>query len=122
MSASLYTTEYFDLCKRHLNPGGFVTQWVPLYESSLEAARTEIATFFEAFPNGTIWGNVNTDGTGYDLVLMGQVEPLKIDPAAIQQRLARPDYVRRCGSLCSAPDLSYSARFAFSLMRLRHQI
>ena len=23
--ASLYTTEYFDLCKRHLNPGGFVT-------------------------------------------------------------------------------------------------
>jgi spermidine synthase len=90
--ASLYTTEYFDLCKRHLNPGGFVTQWVPLYETSIEAARTEIATFFEAFPNGTIWGNVNTDGTGYDLVLMGQAEPLKIDPDAIQKRLDRPDY------------------------------
>lgn len=90
--ASLYTTEYFDLCKRHLNPGGFVTQWVPLYETSIEAARTEIATFFEAFPNGTIWGNVNTDGTGYDLVLMGQEEPLKIDPDAIQKRLDRPDY------------------------------
>ena len=90
--ASLYTTEYFDLCKRHLNPGGFVTQWVPLYETSIEAARTEIATFFEAFPNGTIWGNVNTDGTGYDLVLMGQIEPLKIDPDAIQKRLDRPDY------------------------------
>jgi spermidine synthase len=90
--ASLYTTEYFDLCKRHLNPGGFVTQWVPLYETSIEAARTEIATFFEAFPNGTIWGNVNTDGTGYDLVLMGQIEPLKIDPDAIQKRLERPDY------------------------------
>jgi spermidine synthase len=90
--ASLYTTEYFDLCKRHLNPGGFVTQWVPLYETSIEAARTEIATFFEAFPNGTIWGNVNTDGTGYDLVLMGQEQPLKIDPDAIQKRLDRPDY------------------------------
>ncbi len=90
--ASLYTTEYFDLCKRHLNPGGFVTQWVPLYESSMEAARTEIATFFEAFPNGTIWGNVNTDGAGYDLVLMGQVEPLKIDPAAMQQKLSSPGY------------------------------
>ncbi len=95
--ASLYTTEYFDLCKRHLKPGGFVTQWVPLYESSMEAARTEIATFFEAFPNGTIWGNVNTDGAGYDLVLMGQAEPLKIDPAAMQRRLSSPGYegVRR---------------------------
>lgn len=54
--ASLYTTEYFDLCKRHLNPGGIVTQWVPLYESSFETVQSEIATFFEAFPNGTIWG------------------------------------------------------------------
>ena len=100
--ASLYTTEYFDLCKRHLNPGGFVTQWVPLYESSLEAARTEIATFFEAFPNGTIWGNVNTDGTGYDLVLMGQFEPLKIDPEAIQKRLDQPNYAAVRQSLFSA--------------------
>ncbi|HXJ39638.1 MAG TPA: fused MFS/spermidine synthase, partial [Bryobacteraceae bacterium] len=36
--ASLYTTEYFEMCKRRLNPGGFVTQWVPLYETSVEAA------------------------------------------------------------------------------------
>jgi spermidine synthase len=92
--ASLYTTEYFEMCKRHLNPGGFVTQWVPLYETSIDAARTEIATFFEAFPNGTIWGNVNTDGTGYDLVLMGQQEPLKIDPAMIERRLDQPDFAR----------------------------
>jgi spermidine synthase len=100
--ASLYTTEYFDLCKRHLNPGGFVTQWVPLYESSFEAARTEIATFFEAFPNGTVWGNVNTDGTGYDLVLMGQAEPLRIDPDAIQRRLDQPNYAAVRESLFSA--------------------
>jgi spermidine synthase len=100
--ASLYTTEYFELCKRHLNPGGFVTQWVPLYESSMEAARSEIATFFEAFPNGTIWGNVNTDGAGYDLVLMGQVEPLKIDPEAMQRRLDQPQYAAVRESLRSA--------------------
>jgi spermidine synthase len=100
--ASLYTTEYFELCKRHLKPGGFVTQWVPLYETSLEAARTEMATFFEAFPNGTIWGNVNTDGAGYDLVLMGQVEPLKIDPDAMQKRLTSPGYEKVRKSLFEA--------------------
>ncbi|MCU1326816.1 MAG: Spermine synthase [Bryobacterales bacterium] len=100
--ASLYTTEYFEMCKRRLNPGGFVTQWVPLYETSMEAAKSEIATFFEAFPNGTIWGNVNTDGQGYDLVLLGQVEPLKINPEQLQQRLDRPDHARIKASLGEA--------------------
>ena len=28
-AASLYTKEYFELVKSHLNPGGVVTQWVP---------------------------------------------------------------------------------------------
>jgi len=90
--ASLYTTEYFDLCKKHLNPGGIVTQWVPLYESSFETVQSEIATFFEAFPNGTIWGNLNTDGSGYDVVLMGQIEKLPINVDALQTKLAQPKY------------------------------
>ena len=95
--ASLYTTEYFDLCKKHLNPGGIVTQWVPLYESSFETVQSEIATFFEAFPNGTIWGNLNTDGSGYDVVLMGQIEKLPINVDALEAKLAQPKYeaVRR---------------------------
>ena len=30
-AATLYTQEYFELVKQQLNPGGIVTQWVPLY-------------------------------------------------------------------------------------------
>jgi spermidine synthase len=90
--APLYSTEYFELVKKHLNPGGFVTQWVPLYESNIETVQSEVATFFEAFPNGTVWGNLNTDGQGYDTVLVGQVEPLKINVDAMQERLDRPEY------------------------------
>jgi spermidine synthase len=100
--ATLYTTEYFEICKRHLNPGGIVTQWVPLYESSVDAVRSEIATFFEAFPNGTIWGNVDTDGQGYDLVLMGQVDKLTLDADGMQARLNRPDHAAVRQSLLAA--------------------
>jgi spermidine synthase len=100
--ATLYTTEYFEMCKRHLNPGGIVTQWVPLYESSVDAVRSEIATFFEAFPNGTIWGNVDTDGQGYDLVLMGQVDKLTLDADGMQARLNRPDHAAVRQSLLAA--------------------
>ncbi len=92
-AATLYTKEYFELVKRHLNPGGLVTQWVPLYESTLDVVKSEIATFFDAFPHGTIWANMN-NGEGYDLVLLGQLEPLTIDLDALQARIERPDYGR----------------------------
>jgi spermidine synthase len=92
-AATLYTREYFELVKRHLNPGGLVTQWVPLYESNLEVVKSEIATFFDVFPNGTIWANLN-NGEGYDVVLLGQVEPLTIDLDQLAARIERPDYAR----------------------------
>jgi len=62
---------------------------VPLYESDDATVKSEVATFFGVFPNGSVWGNDN-NGTGYDTVLLGQVEPLKIDADAIEQRLESP--------------------------------
>jgi spermidine synthase len=97
-SATLYSKEYFELVKKHLNPGGIVTQWVPLYESDPAVVKSEIATFFDVFPNGTIWGN-DISGGGYDIVLLGQVEPGRIDLDAIQERLDRPDGRRIAESL-----------------------
>jgi len=97
-SATLYSKEYFELVKQHLNPGGVITQWVPLYESDPETVKSEIATFFDAFPNGTIWGN-DISGGGYDLVLMGQVDAARIDADAMQARLERPEGMRVAESL-----------------------
>jgi len=91
-SATLYTSEYFELCKRHLNPGGFLTQWVPLYESASDAVKSEIATFLEAFPNGTLWGNDTVFEEGYDVLLLGQAGAIRIDVDELQQRLNRPDH------------------------------
>ena len=64
--------------KRHLNPGGLFTLYVPLYESDVRTVKSELATFFEAFPNSTIWANT-VNGQGYDMVFMGHMEPPKID-------------------------------------------
>jgi spermidine synthase len=95
-TATLYSKEYFELVKKHLNPGGVITQWVPLYESDFETVKSELATFFDVFPNGTIWGN-DISGEGYDLVLLAQVEPTKINLDGLEQRLGRDDHklVRR---------------------------
>ncbi|MCX6561052.1 MAG: fused MFS/spermidine synthase [Candidatus Aminicenantes bacterium] len=88
-SASLYSKEYFELVRQRLNPGGLVTQWVPLYESTREAVQSEMATFFDVFPRGTIWGN-DLQGLGYDVVLLGQAGELHIDLDALAGRLAAP--------------------------------
>ena len=108
-TAALYSKEYFDVVKRHLNPGGYFTLYVPLYETSEDTIKSELLTFFQAFPNGTIWAN-NRDGAGYDMVFMGQAEPLKIDVDAAQDRLRRPDWDKVRASLVeidvhSLPDL-----------------
>jgi spermidine synthase len=97
-AAMLYTREFFEIVKRRLNPGGVVTLFVQLYESNTEAVKSEIATFMEAFPNGIVWGNTQ-DGRGYDLVLLGQVEPLEIDVDEIQRKLSSPEYARVAASL-----------------------
>jgi spermidine synthase len=87
----LYTREFFELAKSRLNPGGIVTLFVQLYESNTEAVKSEIATFFEAFPKGMIFANTY-NGAGYDLVLLGQVEGTTINLDEIEARLQRPEY------------------------------
>jgi spermidine synthase len=88
-AATLYTREFFDVVKAHLNPGGVVTLFVQLYESSEAAVKSEIGTFLEAFPNGAVFANT-VNGQGYDLVLFGQLEGGKINVDAVQARLSDP--------------------------------
>jgi len=110
-AAMLYTREFFEAVKQHLNPGGVVTVFVQLYESNTEAVKSEIGTFFQAFPNGIVWGNTN-NGQGYDVVLLGQVEPTKIDVDAIEERLKRPEYAKVAQSLHEIGFVSAADLFA----------
>jgi spermidine synthase len=117
-TAALYTREFFSLARRRLNPGGVMTQFVQLYESNEDAVRSEIATFFEVFPEGLVFAN-SVMGQGYDLVLLGQATPAPVDLDALESRLDRPEYARVSKSLeelgfYSAADLlgTYVARAA----------
>ena len=108
-AAMLYTKEFFETAKAHLNPGGAVTLFVQLYESNSAAVKSEIATFLEVFPGGVVWGNTN-NGAGYDLVLLGQAEPTRIDVEAVQAQLSDADdgaggAVAAARSACSRPSI-----------------
>ena len=92
-AANLYTREFFAAVRDHLKPGGVVTMYMQLFENNLAAVKSAAATFFEVFPNGSIWGNTY-QGQGHDMVLLGQVEPLRIDLDEMKQRLNRSEYAR----------------------------
>jgi spermidine synthase len=115
-AATLYTQEFFEAAKAHLNPGGVITLFVQLYESTPEAVKSEIASFFAAFPDGIIVGNTFR-GEGYDVVLLGQVGPTRIDLDRADAELRSPAFGQVAESLreihiASAVDLfgNYSGR------------
>ncbi len=88
-AATLYTREFFEVVKNHLNPGGVVTLFVQLYESNEAAVKSEVATFLEAFPDGAVFANT-ANGQGYDLVLFGQLGGGRINVDDVQKRLSDP--------------------------------
>ncbi len=75
-----------------------VTLFVQLYESNTAAVKSEIGTFMKVFPNCVVWGNTN-NGQGYDLVLMGQVEPIKINLDEMEAKLQSPEFAQVAQSL-----------------------
>ena len=68
--------------KDHLNPGGVVTLFVQLYESGMPGVKSEMATFIRRSRTAWCWATPTT--AGYDLVLVGQNGPMKIDVDAIE--------------------------------------
>jgi spermidine synthase len=90
-TSTLYSREYYELVRRHLNPGGVAAQWLPIYESDEDTVKTELATFFSVFPNATVWSNY-LNGDGYDLVLLGTADPTPINVDELQRRLGQSAY------------------------------
>ena len=82
--ASLYSQEFYDLARSRLRPGGYLTQWLPVYQVPADVAMSMIHAFLEVFP-----GAVLLSGSGQELILMG-VNGARpgIDPDAVRRRLA----------------------------------
>jgi spermidine synthase len=54
-NSTLYTREYFELCRRHLRPDGIVSMWLPLYSLTTDSYLAIVRAFWETFPTTCIW-------------------------------------------------------------------
>ncbi len=91
-NGTLYSRDYFELCKSKLNDGGFVSFWLPTYLLSVRDYKTIVKTFQSVFPYVTIW-YVHSAIEAYTIVI-GKTQPFTIDVRQLRSRLADPDIAR----------------------------
>jgi spermidine synthase len=82
--AGLYSREFYALAASRLRPGGFITQWLPLYQVPPVVAVSLARAFVEVFPGATV-----LSGHGAELVLLGRKgEAVSGEFGAVARRMA----------------------------------
>ncbi len=80
----LYTREYYEAIRAHLNEGGVVCQWMPIYQIAPRRLRSAVKTFLEVFPDATLW---YVEGHALLIAKPGSAE---IDYELLQQKFENP--------------------------------
>ncbi len=88
----LYTREFYELMRDRLREDGIAVQWVPLHGLSETEFKIIVRTFYEVFPNATLWVNVGFEvyGQAAYLKMVGTKSPLLIDYKELALRLKEP--------------------------------
>ena len=102
-NGTLYTLEYFQMCRDHLKPGGIASMWLPVYSLDTESFLRILSAFHQVFPQTVVWYDRTTPNEF--TIVTGKVEegPIAID----WQRLEDPALAEslEIGGIRSAADL-----------------
>ncbi len=95
-SSSIYSRDFYEMCRDILTEDGVMSQWVPLHRVPLAEFKTILRTFQDVFPETTVWYKYTPDF----LILAGTKKPQTIDfrdwiaraqDAAVDGDLAKDD-------------------------------
>ena len=87
-SASLFTREHFEHCRRRLRPGGIVSSWMTI-DLHPDDFAVVLKTFQSVFPYCALWMAPNC--INKQVVLMGSTQPWQIDFQKLRERISRPE-------------------------------
>ncbi|HVR42078.1 MAG TPA: fused MFS/spermidine synthase [Thermoanaerobaculia bacterium] len=81
-NGSLYTKDYFELCRERLSPDGVISMWLPMYSLTERNYLMILRAFRDVFPDASIWyvPNVSNSFT----IILGRLEqgPIPLDRVA----------------------------------------
>ncbi len=84
--AGLFSTEYFEVAKSRLKPGGLFLQWFQVYELEDPTLYSMLATLQKSFPYSTLF-----NFSSQDVAVIASTEPFSPDMARMEAILARPE-------------------------------
>ena len=88
--SSLYSREFYELARSRLRSGGFVTQWLPLYQVPAATGLSMIRAFLDVFPDAVL-----LSGMQKELIIMGRAGGAAVvDPDFCSGQLARAPLVQ----------------------------
>jgi predicted membrane-bound spermidine synthase len=88
--ASLYSKEFYELCRSRLRSGGFMSQWLPGYQVRDDVVRSMVRAFVDVFPGAAL-----LSGETDELILVGvKGAPFTLDIDRVRTTLARNAAVR----------------------------
>jgi len=87
-SSALYTYDHFMQCRKHLNPGGVLSCWLPI-DLRPEDLQVIVKSFQAAMPNCSLWMANNC--LNKHAVLVGTLSPMRIDFQRVKKVVERPD-------------------------------
>jgi len=85
-SAALYTRDFFEDCRKRLNPGGIHCLWLPMHISP-EDYKVIVKTFQQVYPHSSLWLTTDSPNTIMHTHLIGSNEPLAIDYQLVNEKL-----------------------------------
>jgi spermidine synthase len=84
-SSNLFTLEFFQLARGRLAQGGIFAGWIQMYGLAPENLKVVLRTFQTAFPETFVFNTIPYA----DLLLIGSVEPLRVDVEELERRASR---------------------------------
>lgn len=82
---NLYSSDFYDLARTRLRPGGIVAQWLPLSTQNDKDTQSLVRSFLDVYPHASLWTTEL-----HEMLLVGSLEPLVLDVARITERFNRP--------------------------------
>lgn len=111
---NLYTTEFYQLVKRHLKPGGVAAQWVPSFGVGNTLWRMILRSFTMTFPYSSLW--ISNSGEG---IILGSESPLEFDLKVMKDRIdSSPELARSLDEVGLSNPLDILATFVMGGQRL----
>ncbi|MDG9881842.1 fused MFS/spermidine synthase [Pseudomonas sp. GD04058] len=83
---NLYSRDFYQLAAARLNEHGIVAQWLPLPTQNEDDSRALVRSFLDVFPHASLWTS-----EFHEMLLVGSLQPLKLDAARIAERLRQPE-------------------------------